>query len=145
LPPSRQEVPDSARTGADELRAEFSVRRDAPGCARHFVADALVRWGQDGDLIEDAKLVVTELATNALVHARSPFSVAVRAENARVHVSVRDYSPVTPTLCDEGPSVPSGHGIRLVDALSADWGVELTADGKTVWADLQSGSLLSEK
>jgi hypothetical protein len=145
LAPTHQGSPASAPMGADELGADFSARRDAPGSARHFVADTLVRCGHDEDLIEDAKLVVTELATNAVVHARSPFSVAVRAEDSRVRVSVRDSCPVTPTLCDDGPSVPSGHGIRLVDALSADWGVELTADGKTVWADLQSGGLLGNK
>jgi anti-sigma regulatory factor (Ser/Thr protein kinase) len=131
-------LPVISPAAADEFSADFPAERDAPGSARHFVADAFVRWGHAGDLLEDAKLLVTELATNAVVHARSPFSVVVRADNSRVRVSVQDASPATPTLRDGGPSVPSGHGIRLVDALAADWGVELTADGKTVWAELQS-------
>ena len=138
LPPPRRSVPVSSRTAADEVSAEFSAHRDAPRAARHFVTDALVRWGHAGDLVEDAKLLVNELATNAVVHAHSPFSVVARAEHSRVRVSVRDGSPVTPTLCDEGPGAASGRGIRLVAALSADWGVDVTADGKTVWAELQS-------
>jgi anti-sigma regulatory factor (Ser/Thr protein kinase) len=138
LQPPPRRVPVISRAAPSEFSADFPAERDAPGSARHFVTDAFLRWGQTGDLLDDAKLLVTELATNAVVHARSPFSVVVRAENSRVRVSVRDASPATPTLRDGGPGVPSGHGIRLVDALSADWGVELTADGKTVWAELQS-------
>jgi anti-sigma regulatory factor (Ser/Thr protein kinase) len=135
--PARRGVPVSSQTAAGECSADFSAERDAPRSARHFVTDALVGWGHGGELLEDAKLVVTELATNAVVHAHSPFSVIARAENSRVRVSVRDASPVTPTLCDDDPSALSGRGIRLVAAVSADWGVELTADGKSVWAVLR--------
>lgn len=137
LQPPRRSVPVESRTEANEVSAEFSATRDAPRSARHFVADALVRSGHAGALLEDAKLLVSELATNAVVHAGSPFSVVVRAEDSRVRVSIRDASTVTPTLRDEGPGAVSGRGIRLVAALSADWGVEVTADGKTVWVELQ--------
>lgn len=136
LRPLHWSAPESSPTG--EVSAEFPAEPDAPGAARHFVADALFTWGLAGDLLEDAKLLVTELATNAVVHARSPFSVVARTEDSRVRVSVRDASTVAPKLCDDGPSAPSGRGILLVSALSADWGVEVTADGKTVWAELQS-------
>jgi serine/threonine-protein kinase RsbW len=53
-----------------------------------------------------------------------------------VRLSVHDASQVEPTLRKDGPNVPSGRGVRLVAALSVDWGVELSADGKTVWAEL---------
>ena len=52
-------------------------------------------------------------------------------------MSVRDASPVRPTLRDEDPLRSSGRGLRLIAALASDWGVELEADGKTVWAELQ--------
>jgi anti-sigma regulatory factor (Ser/Thr protein kinase) len=80
---------------------------------------------------------VTELATNAVIHAHSPFSIVVRADHSRVRISVSDTSAGRPAQRDEGPMATSGHGLRLVAALSVDWGVEVTADGKTVWAELQ--------
>ncbi len=124
----------SARAG---VSGDFASDRDAPGLARHFVADILARWGHGEALVEDARLLVTELATNAVLHARSPFSVAARAEGSRVRVSVRDGSTVRPTLREHDPTAMSGRGMRLVAALSADWGVDVTHDGKTVWAELQ--------
>jgi anti-sigma regulatory factor (Ser/Thr protein kinase) len=123
----------SARAG---VSVEFAADRDAPRSARHFVADILARWGHAEALLEDARLIVTELATNAVLHAQAPFSVTTRAEGSRVRVSVRDRSPVGPTLREHDPAALSGRGLRLVATLSTDWGVDLADDGKTVWAEL---------
>jgi anti-sigma regulatory factor (Ser/Thr protein kinase) len=117
-----------------EVSRRFPAKRDAPSAARRFVADALTRWGVDGSSLDDARLVLSELTSNAVVHARSPFSVAIRPEGSRVRISVHDTSPVRPTLRDNGIAGTSGRGMRLVAALSDDWGVDVTADGKTVWA-----------
>lgn len=89
-------------------------------------------------MLDDAQLVVTELATNAIVHARSPFTVVAEARDSRVRLSVQDVSSITPTLRDPAPMGPSGRGLHLVAAVAVDWGVELTPDGKTVWAELGS-------
>jgi anti-sigma regulatory factor (Ser/Thr protein kinase) len=135
-PPAHDEPEVPGSPGA-EVSAEFSAERDAPRGARHFVADILAGGGHAGTLLEDAELLVTELATNAVIHAHSPFSIVVRADHSRVRISVSDTSAVRPAQRDEGPMATSGHGLRLVAALSVDWGVEVTADGKTVWAELQ--------
>jgi anti-sigma regulatory factor (Ser/Thr protein kinase) len=87
--------------------------------------------------LDDARLLVTELATNAVVHAASPFSVVARAVDSGVRVSVSDTSPLRPTLRGDGSITSSGQGLRLLAALAADWGVEVTAHGKTVWAELE--------
>jgi hypothetical protein len=79
-----------------------------------------------------------ELAANAIVHARSPFSVTVDAHSSGVRLSVRDSSAVRPTVRPCDPRAESGRGLLLVAALSADWSVVVTADGKTVWADLRA-------
>ncbi len=123
---------------APETCIHFPAERDAPRAARRFVVDALERCGHGGALLEDARLVVTELATNAVIHAKSPFSVVVRPHERGVHLSVRDSSRVRPTVRDEGPRAISGRGLRLVAMLATEWGVELTADGKAVWAELQA-------
>ena len=101
------------------------------------MTDTLVGWGYGGSFMEDAQLVVTELASNAVVHARSPFSVAARAEPFGVRISVHDASPVTPTVREHDPLALSGRGLRLVAAIAADWGVDTTPDGKVVWAELR--------
>jgi len=84
--------------------------------------------------------VTSELANNAVLHARSPFSVLVRPEQSGVRISVHDASPVAPRLLHLEPMAPSGRGLHLVSALADDWGFESTAlQGKTVWAKLQAG------
>jgi anti-sigma regulatory factor (Ser/Thr protein kinase) len=127
---------EGERSDGVEVSADFAADHDAPRCARHFVADALGTWGHGGTLLDDARLLVTELATNAVVHARSPFSVMARSEGDLVRLSVRDASSHTPTLRAGGPTATSGRGLRLVAALSSSWGVDTSADGKTVWAEL---------
>jgi MEDS: MEthanogen/methylotroph, DcmR Sensory domain/Histidine kinase-like ATPase domain len=113
-----RDVPAAALSARGGVSAEFAGDCDAPRSARHFVADVLARWGHAEALLEDARLVVTELATNAVLHARSPFSVTARAEGPRVRVSVRDRSPIRPTLREHDPTALSGRGLRLVAALS---------------------------
>jgi anti-sigma regulatory factor (Ser/Thr protein kinase) len=128
---------DRHSAGADVTRL-FGAELDAPRAARHFVADALRRWGHGGRLVDDAQLVLTELATNAVIHAQSSFSVTVRGDDSIVRISVEDASPVAPTLRDGGPMAPSGRGLRLVAALASHWGVAITNDGKSVWAELHA-------
>jgi anti-sigma regulatory factor (Ser/Thr protein kinase) len=121
-----------------EISAEFPANRDAPRFARYFVADALASWGHSPALIADAQLLVTELATNAVIHAHSQFAVVARSEAARVRLSVSDASLARPAPRHAGPMAMSGRGLQIVAALSAAWGVDLTGDGKTVWAELRS-------
>lgn len=138
LRPAGRDDSEAPDLPVGEVSADFSAERSAPCSARHFVAEVLARLGHRGATLEDAQLLVTELATNAVVHAGSPFSVIVRAEGARVRVSVSDTSTVRPTPRDDGPLAASGRGLRLVAALCADWGVDVNAAGKTVWAELHS-------
>jgi anti-sigma regulatory factor (Ser/Thr protein kinase) len=130
-------APNRRSGAAVEVQGRFSARRDAPGEARHLIADALGRWGHGGTFLDDAQLVVTELATNAVVHAQSPFTVVAENRDSQVRLSVHDVSRTEPRFGGHEPIGPSGRGLRLVAAVSVDWGVELAADGKTVWAELQ--------
>ena len=98
--------------------------------------DLLDQQGHPAELLENAKLVVSELATNAITHAHSAFSVEVTRLGNGVRLAVRDGSPTRPVVHDKPRPGGSGRGLRIVGALAADWGVELTAHGKTVWAEL---------
>jgi anti-sigma regulatory factor (Ser/Thr protein kinase) len=124
--------------------ARFPAERTAPGDARHFVADALKSWGHSAGSVEDAQLVVTELATNAIVHAGSSFSVELQPNRRGVRLAVGDSSVIRPILREGDPLAPSGRGLRLIDALADDWGVEFSSDGKTVWAQLDADGRLAD-
>jgi anti-sigma regulatory factor (Ser/Thr protein kinase) len=120
-----------------ELVAEFPAERDSPGRARRLVVTALKRWGHGKILVDDAALVLSELTTNAIVHAVSSFSVEVRAEEAGLRIAVADESPmVAASPAEQGLIPQAGHGLGLTDTLCSRWGVEGTPEGKVVWAEL---------
>ena len=91
--------------------------------------------GGTGDLADDAALAVTELAANAIVHARSAFTLIVSARDGLLRISVRDTSPLPrPPRLRPAPL----HGLGAVNALASRWGVNsLGGAGKTVWVELR--------
>ena len=110
----------------------FAFSREASAAARHFTVATLAAWGA-ADFADDAALVVTELAANAIVHAHSAFTVILSALDDLLRISVRDAAPLGR---NELRAVPL-HGLWAVDAMASRWGVEpLGAAGKTVWVDL---------
>ena len=110
----------------------FAFSREAPAAARHFAVATLNAWGA-GDLAGDVALVVTELAANAIVHARSAFTVILSVHGDVLRISVRDTVP----LDGAGLRAAPLHGLAVVDALASRWGVESLGNaGKTVWVDL---------
>jgi anti-sigma regulatory factor (Ser/Thr protein kinase) len=132
--PEHDDLSHGGSPDDDEIR-RFAAETDSPRAARHFLVDALRQRGYEGPILDDAQIVLSELASNAVIHAGSPFAVALRAGGSVLRISVHDDSPVIPTL-REDDSLPSGRGLRLVAALSRSWGVEMAGDGKRVWAEL---------
>jgi anti-sigma regulatory factor (Ser/Thr protein kinase) len=107
----------------------------APSRARHFVAETLRDWELDA-IVPDAELLVSELVTNAVLHAHSPAVVSLARENDHVRVSVSDKSSVLPKLREYGPTAVTGRGMMLVDRVATRWGVDLDGSGKSVWFEL---------
>jgi anti-sigma regulatory factor (Ser/Thr protein kinase) len=103
--------------------------------ARRFVRGALESLGAPA-ASDDAELLVSELATNALLHARTAFTVEVSRHEDRVRLCVLDASPVTPRVRSFGAESTTGRGLRMVQTLCAAWGVQPQAVGKTVWVEL---------
>ncbi|MFD7624841.1 ATP-binding protein [Streptomyces sp. NPDC059851] len=90
-------------------------------------------------LLEDVLLMVSELVSNACVHAGGPSELVLRASSDRLRVEVGDGSPEHPrrrTASD--PALPGGHGLLVVDRLARNWGWDPRPDGtgKTVWAEV---------
>jgi anti-sigma regulatory factor (Ser/Thr protein kinase) len=103
--------------------------------ARGFISQALRRLGCQADAAV-AELLVTELVTNAVVHAGSEVHVLVTRNGPRTRVEVADSSPRYPRVCDPDLDEVVGRGLLLVDALAADWGSRPTGRGKIVWFEL---------
>jgi len=119
-----------------EVMAEFAGESDMPGRARRLVVAALEQRGHDEILVGDAALVLSELASNAVLHAGSPFSVVVRTRDSRLRIAVSDSTPPLSSSPDGGLIPRPTHGLSLVQELCSCWGVEGTAGGKVVWAEL---------
>ena len=102
---------------------------------RRFVVAELLAHGPVR-LADVVAVVVTELATNALLHARPPFLVTLDRTDTRLVLGVHDGSPVAPQLADNADlSRTSGYGMTMVIHLSVEWGVTSSAaGGKIVWA-----------
>ncbi|NAZ77407.1 hypothetical protein GTQ99_18550, partial [Kineococcus sp. T13] len=110
---------------------------DAVAAARRHVRSTLRRMDAE-DVEEPAELAVSEVVTNAVLHARTPFTITVRpSASGGVRVEVADASPVPVQVRRLGSSATTGRGLQVVASLSWDWGVDpLPADrgpGKTVW------------
>ena len=116
-----------------------SVRR-----SRHFVADTLAGWQVDPGLVDVAALLTSEVVTNALLHARTPFTVTVDRTDAAVTVGVADGSPVQPRHHRPSAEVgTTGRGLSLLDELASDWSVDAGPTGKTVTFRLDLPSRLA--
>ena len=105
--------------------------------ARHFADAALAAIGAKGAQRDTARLLVSELATNVVLHARTDMRLTVRPAHDRVRVEVRDDDPSRPPgLRQPGPMAVNGRGMVLVDALATSWGVNGNERGKTVWFEV---------
>ena len=106
---------------------------------RRFAARKLDAWGM-AEAEDVTVLLVSELVTNALLHAAGPAKLELAPAGDRVRIRVTD--PVDsqgPVLRREDLDAENGRGMMLVDGLSLAWGVEPHGLGKTVWAEVALG------
>lgn len=107
--------------------------------ARRWVESLLSGWGHD-DLGWTAACIVSELATNAHLHARTDFTVTLsRVSDEEFLLEISDGSPNVPRPRHYGQTSTTGRGLRLVAQLGDAWGVSERGDdapGKTVWVRL---------
>ncbi len=100
--------------------------------ARHFVDESLPNtcWA------DEVTLLVSELASNAVRHAGTPFTVALGCDGSIVRVEVTDGSSDLPVAQVPPADAVTGRGLLIVDAIAERWGVDVTPTGKTVWFEL---------
>lgn len=131
-------VLETAAPVAQSLR--LAPHPTAPRASRDFVSRTLLDW-QLGPRIPTACLVVSELVTNAMVHAGTDIDLSLAAHRGILRVTVRDHGAGLP-LHLVAPVGLHGRGLAVVAGLSRGWGVLPTAGGgKVVWAVIDSSGL----
>lgn len=112
---------------------ELPATTDSVPVARRFVRVELRHSEAD---VDTAVLLTSEVVTNAVLHARSPFRLVVEDRESNVRIAVHDRSPVPPRMHNFSPLSATGRGLRLLDHLALAWGVESADSGKTVWFEV---------
>ena len=107
--------------------------------ARRFAREVLAATHADAEQSHTAELLVSELVTNAILHARTPLQVGLVVDGGQVLVCVADQVADSPELAPQlhSRTRPGGRGLALVADLSEAWGTARYAGGKTVWFLLQ--------
>lgn len=129
-----------------ETRASIDLPDDlrSVSTARRFVRDKLAEWRIDAPL-DDALLVTSELAANALTHARSSYRLLLSLSGQALRIEVADTGAGTPEPQPLTETEEHGRGLHLVGALAASWGMESAeSGGKRVWAELALPAALAE-
>lgn len=128
-----------------QARLELPPEPTSPRRARHFVTTTLLASGHD-DLVDIATLLVTELVTNAVLHARTDLEVEIADDEGApaLRFAVYDRSPALPRERHNSLSAATGRGLRLVDTLSGGWHADRTSNGKRVWFDLSPDGVAGE-
>ncbi|MEV5610241.1 SpoIIE family protein phosphatase [Streptomyces sp. NPDC052225] len=146
------DLPDHSHeghAGPVEARTSLPGNQLAPAAARRFVRATLDGWaeaeppGAEGAvdrLADDAVVIVSELVTNAVVHAGTSVDVLCHLTGAALVIEVTDHHPARALRGEHpgrAPDMPEyGRGLRLVASLSESWGITYRTGTKTVWARL---------
>ena len=117
------------------LRVPLTRSASSGRRAREIVRSWLVDVGRSNAEYV-ATQVVTELVTNAVVHAHEPIALHLWSRRDGVRIGVSDGSTEVADLLPNDRSAPAGRGLHLVARLSSDWGSEVHDRGKITWAEV---------
>jgi hypothetical protein len=92
----------------------------------------------DPEVCDAALLLTSELATNAVLHARTEFDVTVARLADVVRIAVTDGNTRLPQPCMAPADATTGRGLALVDAMASAWGADRHGRGKTVWVEVRA-------
>ncbi len=143
LPPSSYHAthatPDGAAAGSplEQTSWAFLPVPKAIPALRRFIRGTLRSWGEDL-LVPDAVVVGSEMATNAIDHADSPFHASIARSAGVVRIAIEDAGPGAAARRPAAHDDVSGRGILIVEALTQRWGHGTLPGGKVVWAEFPS-------
>jgi anti-sigma regulatory factor (Ser/Thr protein kinase) len=116
----------------DSAETVFPAVPESVAAARRFTRAALTRHEIDPGIIDTATLLVSELTTNAVVHATSTIRLRVGV-GEEIRVEVRDASDDAPLIGELGPEREYGRGLAIVATLADTWDWAPRETGKVVW------------
>jgi serine/threonine-protein kinase RsbW len=120
------------------VEADLPTSTRSVPIARWLLDQLLIVWNQTA-LAEDARIVLSELLTNAIRHAPSSrcLHLYIQSHGDRLYLAIDDNSPDPPVLRPDAQQALDGRGLRIVDYLATHWGVQPDHHGgKRVWAEL---------
>lgn len=125
--------------GGYRARFDLPPVRRAPAVARALVRTSLTAWGA-ADLVDAAELVVSELVTNAVLHAggASALELTLERHGQEIHLALADGSSIRPVARELDGEAPHGRGVHLVEAIADRWETRDHQGGKQVWVALRS-------
>jgi DNA-binding NarL/FixJ family response regulator len=135
-------IASSAKAVSDVMATErrrFAAELQSAGAARRFAAEVLESWGS-ADVEDAVLLLVSELVTNAVIHAHSEVEVVLRLHPDRIRVEVIDAAVEYVHRRDAASDEQSGRGMALTEALASAWGIETLVAGKSVWFEVPRAS-----
>jgi anti-sigma regulatory factor (Ser/Thr protein kinase) len=124
------------------IQIRLAPEPSAVAAARDLVERACYAWKLPDLCREDALSIMSELAGNAVEHARTEFVATVSLEGEALHLAVRDGATEYPRLHEPRPARMSGggRGLLLIHAMAVAWGAMPARRGKVVWATVGTGS-----
>jgi anti-sigma regulatory factor (Ser/Thr protein kinase) len=112
----------------------FEPEATSVGAVRSFVQSSLESAGADEQSVADVVLLSSELASNVVDHARTPYTVSLVITGDLARVEIRDGSSVLPAVRDLSESPQDrGRGLRILSTVAMEWGVTSLDTGKAVW------------
>lgn len=132
------------------LEAQLPAELESVVAARRLLASAVATWRLGEQVRNDAALAISELVTNAVLHAGTPVNIRIRRLGTGVRVEVLDGNPYLPVVDAARPEEllanrsMTGRGLALVAATSDRWGCEPLSSGKMTWAEVGTGQRVIE-
>ena len=127
------------------FEAQLPAELESAVAARRLLGSAAKTWRLGDAVCHDAALAVSELVTNAVLHAGTPIRVEIRRLGSGVRIEVQDGNPHLPVVDAARPEdlltnrSMTGRGLALVAATCDRWGCEPIFDGKVTWAEVGTG------
>jgi anti-sigma regulatory factor (Ser/Thr protein kinase) len=132
---------EGGAVSATSARIQLPPDHTAPAVARHGAKPILLGWGFSDELwLGDAAVVISELVSNAIVHADGCVELSLELRAGRVWIGAADTSSILPRR--RTPAADGGRGLAIIEDLSTGLHVQRYHGGKRVWAVLRPYPLI---
>jgi anti-sigma regulatory factor (Ser/Thr protein kinase) len=112
------------------------AQASAAATGRAFARSFCQRHALTEETTDAVVLLVSELVTNAYLHARSTTHLTLALRDRLIVIEASDNSPTPPTVQEPSRTRSGGRGLLLLENLGSRWGVRPDIDGKTIWVEI---------